>query len=109
MLNTIIRNLLSNAIKFNHKKGSIELDSINFGKFIQISIKDSGIGTPEDILSGLFKAGEKTSRRGTEGETSTGLGLILCKEYIDNHNGRIWVERIEGNGAIFYFTIPLTT
>lgn len=106
MLDTILRNLISNAIKFTHKRGSISIEGKATGDCVQISVTDSGIGIPKEYLPLLFKVGEKTSRSGTEGETSTGLGLILCFEYIKKHKGNIWVESEEGKGTTFFFTIP---
>ncbi len=106
MLNTILRNLISNAIKFTRKQGSVYLDAAEKGDFIEISVRDSGIGIPEEMLNKLFSAGEKTSRPGTMGERSTGLGLLLCKEYIEKQNGEIRVESKVNEGTTFYFTLP---
>ena len=106
MVNTIVRNLLSNAVKFTARGGTITIDSETNASFTQISIKDTGIGIPERFVPFLFKAGEDISRHGTEDEPSTGLGLILCKEYVERHEGKIWVESEEGKGSTFYFTLP---
>lgn len=106
MLNGIIRNLLSNALKFTPRGGSIEIDAIDISNKIRVSIKDNGIGMNKLMLSKLFNIGEKTSRNGTEDESSTGLGLLLCKEYVEKHKGTIWVESTVGIGTTFYFTIP---
>lgn len=106
MLNGIIRNLISNAIKFTRNDGTITIDAKENAENIEISIKDNGIGIPEDILQKLFIIGEKTSRLGTEDESSTGLGLVLCKEYVQRHNGNIWVESKEDLGTTFFFTLP---
>ncbi|MBI9071815.1 MAG: tetratricopeptide repeat-containing sensor histidine kinase [Melioribacteraceae bacterium] len=106
MLCAVLRNLLSNAIKFSWKDSSINLNSKNLDGAYQFSVSDNGIGLNEDMISSLFKIDEKTSRLGTEGEKSTGLGLILCKEYIDRHHGKIWAESNENKGSTFYFTIP---
>ncbi|KAA0254698.1 MAG: sensor histidine kinase, partial [Chlorobiota bacterium] len=67
------------------------------------------IGIPPDLVGGLFSIEEKTGRTGTEGESSTGLGLLLCKEFVEKHGGRIGVESVEGKGSDFYFTIPSVT
>ncbi len=106
MIDTVVRNLLSNAIKFTPRGGTIKFNSSVEGEMVVISIQDNGIGIPPDMLPVLFKAGAKTSRPGTEGESSTGLGLLLCKEYIEKHNGKIWVESTEGKGTKFYFSLP---
>lgn len=107
MISTVFRNLISNAIKFTPKGGEITIRSKLDEKEICISIQDNGIGIPKEMLPILFKLGHKTSRPGTDGESSTGLGLILCKEYVEKHNGKIWVESEEGKGSTFYFTLPI--
>ncbi len=106
MLSTIFRNLISNAIKFTPRNGKIVVTAEKHNGETLISVQDTGIGIPADMIPILFKIGAKTSRPGTEGESSTGLGLILCKEYIEKHRGKIWVESTEGIGTTFYFTIP---
>jgi len=73
---------------------------------LEISFKDTGIGMNKDILEKLFRLDAHVSRSGTEGEPSSGLGLILCKDFIDKQGGKIWVESEPGKGSIFYFTIP---
>ncbi len=107
MISTVFRNLISNAIKFTPKGGEVTVDFKQNSNELTISISDTGIGIPKEVLPMLFKIGAKTSRPGTDGETSTGLGLILCKEYIEKHKGKIWVESQEGKGSTFYFTLPV--
>lgn len=106
MLNSIFRNLISNAIKFTPRGGRVIISAEEKNDEVLIYVKDSGIGMNPDILSKLFKMDQKTARPGTEGESSTGLGLLLCKEFIDKHNGRIWVESEVEKGSIFYCTLP---
>jgi PAS domain S-box-containing protein len=106
MLNGILRNLISNAGKFTPENGTISVSALDLGEFVQISVKDTGIGMPEEILQNVFIMGEKTSRIGTAGESSTGLGLILVKEYVERNNGKIWAESEEGLGSTFHFTLP---
>lgn len=109
MLNTIFRNLLSNALKFTLRGGKIVVansKSIS-DNYVCISVKDSGIGMPAEIRDNLFKIDQKVSRPGTESEPSTGLGLLLCKEFIEKISGKLWVESIEGEGSTFYLLIPL--
>ena len=108
MLSTIIRNLISNAIKFTQKGGDISIDAKSKQQFIEITVKDNGIGIPKEIQSKLFDIGENTSTQGTENESGTGLGLILCKEFVEKHGGKIWVESEVGKGSDFKFTIPLS-
>ena len=106
MFETIIRNLVSNAIKFSPSGGKVKVAAgINANHFIEIKISDSGIGMTPELMNKLFLINEKTSRPGTEGEPSTGLGLLLCKEFIEKHNGKIWVESEVGKGSTFSFII----
>jgi PAS domain S-box-containing protein len=106
MLETVVRNLVSNAIKFTPVGGEVIISaSKTDNQYIEINVIDSGIGMSPEIKSKLFGISEKISRQGTEGEPSTGLGLLLCKEFIEKHNGRIYVESIEGKGSRFSFTI----
>ncbi len=110
MINSVIRNLLSNAIKFSNNNSSIIVDiSLLDNEFSKISVKDEGIGIPDLLLKNLFVIGEKVGRKGTLGEESTGLGLLLCKEFIEKNNGKIWVESKLNEGSIFYFTLPNKT
>lgn len=105
MINTVLRNLLSNAIKFTYPNGKITIDAIGKENYYEFSVKDNGIGISKDVLNKLFKIDIKHSEYGTENEPGTGLGLILCKEFIEMHNGKIWVESTEGIGTKFYFTL----
>jgi PAS domain S-box-containing protein len=106
MFDTIVRNLVSNAIKFTPPGGNIDIRAyLNSDNCVEIRVSDSGIGMTPILLDRLFKLNEKTSRKGTEGEPSTGLGLLLCKEFIEKHNGKIWVESEEGKGSKFMFIL----
>ncbi len=114
MLNTIIRNLLSNAIKFTLSGGIIEVGVIAKSKEevyenqkIIIFVKDTGVGMSEDILQKLFHIDQNITYSGTSGEKGTGLGLILCKEFVEMHGGNIWVESQVGVGSTFYFSLPI--
>ncbi|NEW85107.1 MAG: PAS domain-containing protein [Mariniphaga sp.] len=107
MLQTVIRNLVSNAVKFTPHGGKINITAIVAAdKSVKIAIKDSGIGMSPSMVDHLFRLDVKTNRDGTEGEPSTGLGLLLCKEFVEKHDGKLNVESVEGNGSTFYFTIP---
>ncbi len=109
MLQTVIRNLVSNAVKFTPKGGKVTLSAkTNRDKNVEISIKDTGIGMNKAMTDQLFRIDVQTNRVGTDGESSTGLGLILCKEFIEKHGGKIWVESEVGKGSMFYFTLPST-
>ncbi|MEI7812773.1 MAG: CHASE domain-containing protein [Ignavibacteria bacterium] len=107
MLNSILRNFLSNAVKFTRQGGKVivKLEKIE-NSMMEISVTDSGIGMSETLSQRLFKVDEKVGRKGTDGEPSTGLGLLLCKEFVEKHGGRIRVKSEKGKGTAFYFTIP---
>ena len=106
MFDTVIRNLISNAIKFTPVGGKVTLTAGYIeDHIVEIKISDSGIGMTPELKVKLFLLNEKTSRKGTEGEPSTGLGLLLCKEFIEKHNGKIRVESEVGKGSTFSFTI----
>ncbi|GMU90265.1 MAG: hypothetical protein AMXMBFR49_24710 [Chlorobiota bacterium] len=109
MIGSVILNLLTNAVKFTAKGGKVELLGHHENGMTEVRVKDNGIGIPPDLVGGLFSIEEKTGRTGTEGESSTGLGLLLCKEFVEKHGGRIGVESVEGKGSDFYFTIPSVT
>lgn len=106
MVNTILRNLFSNAIKFTPKGGNIKVLSKIKKNKIEISIQDSGIGLSKSSIENLFNMNAKNSTPGTHREQGTGLGLILCKEFIEKHKESIWVESEPGKGSVFYFTLP---
>ncbi len=107
MLNSVLRNLLSNALKFTPTNGNITIRGIKRNaKEIEVSVSDSGIGMSELLRNKLFKLEEKVGRPGLDKEQSTGLGLLLCKEFIEKHGGNIWVDSEEGKGSTFFFTIP---
>lgn len=107
MIQTVIRNLVSNAIKFTPPGGEITVSITKSDNHIEVSVKDTGTGIAADDIQKLFRIETKYSTRGTENETGTGLGLILCKEFIEKHGGKIWVESEEGKGSTFIFTLFL--
>jgi PAS domain S-box-containing protein len=110
MLQTVIRNLISNAVKFTYKGGRVILSAkADTNNSIVVSIRDTGIGMSQTIIENLFRIDVQTNRNGTEGEPSTGLGLLLCKEFIEKHGGKIWVESEVGEGSTFSFSIPLVS
>ena len=107
ILQTVIRNIVSNAVKFTPKGGKIKVNAFTNGENrVQVSITDSGIGMKPDMLANLFKLDVPTGRPGTEGEASTGLGLILCKEFVEKHGCKLWAESEVGKGSTFSFTVP---
>jgi PAS domain S-box-containing protein len=107
MVETILRNLISNAIKFTNKGGEIKITSESVDKFIKLSVSDNGIGIDENILPKLFKIDENISSKGTYNETGSGLGLILCKEFIEMNKGKLTVTSKRGAGSTFSFTLPI--
>jgi signal transduction histidine kinase len=105
MLDTIFRNLITNSIKFTKRGGKITVSAKENDIEIIIQVQDTGIGMNEKILEGLFKIDQKIARPGTERETSTGLGLLLCKEFVEIHKGKIWAISEVDKGSSFYFTL----
>jgi PAS domain S-box-containing protein len=108
MLKTVLRNLVSNAIKFTNNSGSIYISAKQSNSNITITVSDNGIGINPDNLAKLFDVGQVITTKGTEDEKGTGLGLLLCKEFVEKHSGKIWVESEVGKGSEFKFTLPIT-
>jgi signal transduction histidine kinase/ligand-binding sensor domain-containing protein len=106
-VNTVVRNLLSNAIKFTKTGGSIKINALESDKEIRVDICDNGIGMSKEETNQLFKIDVDVNKTGTAGEKGTGLGLILCKEFIEKNNGKIWVVSEVGKGSTFSFSLPL--
>ncbi len=106
MINLVLLNLLSNAIKFTPEHGRIEISTEEKENMVEFSIKDNGIGISEDKLELLFSESAFYSTEGTNEEKGTGLGLTLCKDFINRNDGSFWAESVEGKGSVFYFTIP---
>ena len=106
MLNTVLRNLLSNAVKFTHRNGSVHVSAKIDESEVIISIEDTGTGISKENISKLFRLDSKYSVPGTDKETGTGLGLKLCKEFIEKMNGSIYVNSTENKGSEFVFSIP---
>ena len=105
MLNTVLRNLISNAIKFTHKCGLITISHSESEKYNKISIEDNGVGISPEDQDKLFRIDVNNSQLGTENEQGTGLGLVLCKEMVDKHQGTIEVDSRPGTGTIFSFSL----
>jgi len=107
MLETVVRNLVSNAIKFTPAGGKVIVSvNENDSQSVEIKVIDTGIGLPHELRKKLFQISEKTSRKGTEGEPSTGLGLLLCKEFIEKHGGKILVTSEQYKGSTFTLILP---
>lgn len=105
MINTVLRNLISNAIKFTNEGGEITITAEKRAEDILVSVHDNGIGISKERLKTLFQIDESYSTLGTNNEKGTGLGIILCMEFVEKHGGKIWAESEEGKGTIFYFTL----
>jgi two-component system sensor histidine kinase/response regulator len=106
MTNTIIRNLLSNAIKYTATGGKIEITSKTENNYVEVTVSDTGVGIKEENIGKLFRIDENFSTKGTNDETGTGLGLILCKEFVKKNGGDIWVTSAPGKGSNFTFKLP---
>jgi len=107
LLQVVVRNLITNAIKFTPAGGSIWIESEEKSDSLEIAITDSGIGISSEIQDKLFRLESKITSEGTDGEVGSGLGLVLCKEFVEKHDGHIWVESSLGEGSSFKFTIPI--
>jgi len=107
MLLTIMRNLISNAIKFSHEGGSVRIEAIKSNTNIIVKIIDSGIGIHADQIPNLFIVGKSHSTHGTANEKGSGLGLLICNEFIVKHGGSIQVDSVVGKGSVFSVSIPL--
>jgi len=106
MLKTILRNLVSNAIKFSYRGGKITTTLTRDDKIVTISVEDKGKGISRENQGKLWNLAGQYTTKGTEEESGTGLGLLICKEFVAAHGGKIWVESEEGKGSKFIFTLP---
>lgn len=105
-INLVIRNLITNAIKFTNDQGEVRINAVPQANEWVVSVKDNGVGMATEVLRILFDKTSPYTTRGTANEKGTGLGLILCKEFVEKNGGRIWVESAEDYGSTFYFTLP---
>lgn len=106
MFKTIMRNLISNAIKFTKRDGEVKVYADQNSEGTTITVSDNGIGMEEDKIAKLWNSETLQTTRGTENEKGAGIGLMLCKELVEMHGGKIWVESRVGKGSDFKFTIP---
>ena len=106
MTSTVVRNLITNAIKFTNKNGKITIKAKEKDKVIEISVSDNGVGIDKNNISKLFKIDSNPTSVGTSNETGTGLGLILCKEFMNSCKGEIWVESELNKGTTFTLSLP---
>ena len=107
MLASTLRNLCSNSVKFTPSGGCISISAKLTEKgMVEISVEDIGIGMTQEMVGNMFRLDKNINRKGTDDEPSTGLGLLLFKEFIEKNNGEIWVESVVGIGTKFYISLP---
>ncbi len=106
MVSAIILNLVTNAIKFTPPEGKVEIRSVSENKHVKVEVADTGVGISPKNQKKLFRLDHKIQTAGTAKEKGTGLGLILCKEFVEKNDGQIWVNSVEGKGSQFFFTLP---
>jgi signal transduction histidine kinase len=107
MIKTVIRNLVTNAIKYTYAQGIVKVTTSQQEDSLRFTVSDTGMGIPPEYLDRLFEIDCDLSREGTQKERGTGMGLVLCKEFVEKHGGTIWVESEPGQGSAFHFIIPL--
>jgi signal transduction histidine kinase len=107
MVKSILRNLLNNAIKYSHNLGEIIIDTKRAETFLEISVKDFGVGIDSDMINIISGTNQRFSTKGTNGEAGTGFGLLLCKEFVNIHKGKMWIISKPGEGSEVKFTLPL--
>lgn len=107
MISSVLQNLVTNAIKFTERGGSVNVNATIESGNINFTVSDTGVGMNEDQMNKLFSINKNSSTKGTDDEVGTGLGLIICKEFIESHQGKIWVDSTLGKGSNFCFSIPL--
>ncbi len=108
MVKTVIRNILFNAVKFTHRGGEIVIKARQEGRTVTVAIQDNGMGMNEQVVSTFFTLNKVKCHLGTEGEKGTGLGLVLCKQFVEQHGGKIWVESSAGQGTTVFFTLQVS-
>jgi len=106
MINLVLRNLILNAIKFTESGGIVNIGAKEEKGFVVVSVSDNGVGIQPEVQKILFEKTSGYSTRGTANEKGTGLGLILCKEFVEKNGGKIWLESTPGSGTTFFFTVP---
>ncbi len=107
MVKSVLQNLIANAIKFSYAGGKVEINARQVNNFIELEVADEGVGIDEQKLGAILNEDRHESTKGTSGEKGSGLGLILCKEFVEKHGGEIRVESMPGEGSRFLFTVPL--
>ena len=111
MINTVLRNLTSNALKYSYHGGKVKIKAISLKTdddkcYVKISVRDNGVGIDKETIEKLFRIDQNPSTKGTDDEKGSGLGLVLCKDFVETNGGKIWVESQVDEGSTFTFTIP---
>jgi two-component system sensor histidine kinase/response regulator len=106
MCQVVLRNLMANSIKFSHADAVTHISARRVGQLVEVCVEDQGVGMPPEAVAHLFRIDKKVQTQGTAEETGTGLGLILCREFVEKNGGSIWVESQVGKGSRFFFTLP---
>jgi len=106
MISTVLRNLINNAVKYSNKGGTIEVIVAEKDDRLEVVVNDQGVGLSKENAKDIFRIDARVKSPGTQGEKGTGLGLILCKDFVEINKGQIWCESVEGSGSSFHFTIP---
>jgi signal transduction histidine kinase len=109
MIKTVLRNFISNAIKFTEAKDEVNVYAERSYSGIEITVSDNGVGMNQETQNRLFSLEINQTAKGTANEKGSGLGLLLCKEFVEKHGGTIWVESELGKGSNFKFSLPLNT
>jgi signal transduction histidine kinase len=107
MIETVIRNLVNNSIKFTPLGGQVRVEAVANDDMVQVSVADNGVGIEAYKLPNLFRLDNRYTTLGTANEKGTGLGLVLCKEFVEKHSGKIGVKSQLGQGTTFFFTVPM--
>lgn len=102
----LLENLVSNAVKFTHADGQVTISLKNQGQKVLLQVSDTGVGVPQKLQASIFDKFTKANRKGTKGESTTGLGLYIVKQIVDIHQGKIWLESQEGKGTSFFIELP---
>jgi len=105
-IDLVVRNLISNAIKFTHKRGNIVISISDAGDFVEVEVADNGVGIPKEVVKTLFTSNTFYTTQGTDRESGSGLGLVMCRDFVEKNGGKIRVESIPGQGSKFIFTLP---
>ena len=108
MVKTIVRNLISNAVKFSYEKGLITVSTKTDGDFVVVSVKDSGKGIKKEDQGKLLRSNTHFTSYGTNNEKGSGLGLMLCKDFVEQLGGKLWFDSEEGKGTTFYFSLKVS-